>query len=341
MKPRYYFFIAAALVLMLGIYWVFSTIPQQPKEGGPLPTPTLNLGQRLTGERLDGQLLFTRAGNLWAWRGGDATRLAIEPGNSTVANNQVKLLQPAWSPDDGSIAYIRQDESFSDLWVVNADGSQNRALTSNKGKGQPRTDNYDSTSLWAYSPTWSPDGSQIAYLADVQTDDLALWVTAVRNPQPHRLSALGVGQGGIQHPDWSPDGSQIAVAAYEGGKPQIFVVRVNNAASTKLTEAAEGAYDPAWSPDGKSIAYVVRRGNSSDLWLMRADGSGQVQLVSGMATRTPVWSPDGSKVAFLALKGSGFEIFTVGINASGAAGEPKQISRDARIDSTSGLSWGR
>src|SRR4051794_7911220 len=129
MKPRYYFFIAATLVLVLGIYVVFSTIPSQPKSSGPLPTPTANLGQRLNGERLDGQLLFSRQGNLWAWHGDNATRLAIEPGKPVIPTSPVKLTQPVWAPGSGAIAYIRQDESFSDLWVVNADGTNARSLT--------------------------------------------------------------------------------------------------------------------------------------------------------------------------------------------------------------------
>ncbi len=347
MRPRYYFFIAAGLVLVLGIYFVFSTLPQQAKDrgsnGGPLPTTTVDLGQRLTGERLDGQLLFTRQGNLWAWHGDNATRLAIEPGKSVIANLSGKLTQPSWSPGSGAIAYIRQDEAFSDLWVVNADGKNARSLTTNRGQGQPRSENFNRSSLWAFAPAWSPDGTQLAYLSDVQTDDLALWITPVKTPQPKRLSALAVGQGGLQRPSWAADGSQIAVAGYEGGKPQIYTIRVNNGRETRLTEASEGAYDPAWSPDGKYIAYLARRGNNSDLWLMRADGSGQVQLVSGVTARTPAWSPDGTKLAFLGLRGGGFELFTVNIaaNGAGAAGEPKQISREAGIDATGGLSWNK
>jgi TolB protein len=344
MKPRYYFFIAVGLVLVLGIYFVLSTAPKSPDKTGTVQaTPTVNLSQRLTGERLEGQLLFTRQGNLWAWHGDNATRLAIEPGRSVIANVKVTLTQPAWSPGSGAIAYIRQDESFSDLWVVNADGTNARSLTANKGKGQPRTGDYNETSLWAFAPSWSPDGTQLAYLSDVQTDDLALWVTPVKTPAPRRLSTLAVGQGGMQRPAWSPDGAQIAVAAYEGGKPQIFTIKVNGGAQTRLTEAGEGAYDPAWSPDGQYLAYVVRRGNTGDLWMMKADGSGQVQLASGFGPRNPVWSPDGSKVGFLGLRNGGFEIFTVNINpnGSGAAGEPKQISRDARIDAAGGLSWSR
>ncbi|MEI6046565.1 MAG: hypothetical protein WCS37_19615 [Chloroflexota bacterium] len=272
MKPRYYFLITVGLVLVLGIYFVFSTLPQPTKVAEPLPTATISLSQRLTGERLEGQLLFTRQGNLWVWHGNDATLLGIKPSSSTIANFTVKLFQPVWAPGSGTIAFIRQDESFSDLWVSNPDGTQPRALTANKGKGQPRTDNYNLNALWAFNPAWSPDGSQIAYLTDIQTDDLVLWVTNVKNPQPRKLSAIGVGQGGIQHPTWSADGSQIAVAAYDNGKSQIYTIRVNNGRETRLTEVSEGAYDPTWSPDGKYIAYVVRRGNNSDLWLMRSDG---------------------------------------------------------------------
>jgi len=346
MKPRYYFFILIGLVLVFGIYFIFSTLPSSTTNqgaGSASVPPTADLSQRLKGEKLDGQLLFTRQGNLWAWKSDGATRLAIGAGNSTVADTTVKLLQPSWQPGSGAIAYIRQDETFSDLWVVNANGSNARSLTTHKGKGQPRSPGYIETSLWAFAPSWSPDGSQIAYLSDVQTDDLALWITPVKTPQPRRLSSLAVGQGGIQSPAWSPDGAQIAVAGYDAGKPQINLINISTGRNTRLTDTNEGAYDPAWSPDGKTVAYSVRKGNGSELWLMRADGSNQTQIVSGLVARSPTWSPDGKTVAFLGLRGTGFELFTVGITpgGNGATGEPKQISREARIEAAGGLSWGR
>ncbi len=341
MRPRRLFFFFAGFILLLGILIVFSTIPPQPTGTQTLATPTVNNAERLSGETIEGTLVFSREGLLWNWQGNKAVSIPIEPGNSIIAGQKAQLTQPVISPDRKFLAYIRQDETYSDLWLASPDGKNPRNLTNNKGDGIPRTGDFNNSSLWAFSPVFSPDSSQLAFLSDNGTDNLLLWVSPLKNFRAKRVSSFGMGQGGIQHPSWAPDGIQIAVNGFDAGKPQIYSLKINTGEGTRLTEAPEGAYDPAFSPDGKYIAYVIRRGNSTDLGLMRADGTAQLVLESGIPARNPRWSPDGNQIAFLGLKGAGFEIFSLNLNPTrnGPGGEPKQISREARIDPNGGLAW--
>ncbi len=343
MKKHYY---AIGIIVGLGILaaiLIVVTIPNNKAApgGGTLPTDTVDRSETLSGGNIGGQLVFSRQGYLWAWRGDKATRLPLEPGKSVVANNTVRLVQPALSPDGSKLAFIRQDETFADLWVAGADGSAARPLSSNRGSGTPRSPNFVGRSLWAFTPSWSPDGTQIAYLTDRGTDNLTLWATSANNFNPRQISTLAVGQGGIQRPAWSLQATDLAVAAYENGKFQIFLIKATGGTPNRLTDLPDGAYDPSWSPDGKLIAFAAQRGNSSELWVMRSDGSGQAQL-SGQAGRSPAWSPDGKKLAFLGLKDGAFELFTLDIGPNGvAAGGPKQFSTGAKLDGVDGLSWSR
>lgn len=323
---------------LIGVLVILLTIPSKAGPGGITPTP--DSGETLHGNSIDGQIVFSRLGYLWSWRGDSAKRLPLEPGASSVANNKVQLIQPAVSVDGGKLAYIRQDETFSDLWVANSDGTNPRNLTNYKGTGTPRSPDFVGSSLWAFSPTWSPDGTEIAFLSDVGTDDLALWTTNSRQYSRRLISKFAVGNGGLQRPSYDPKGGAVVVGAFQNGKSQVYGL-VGNGSGNQLTNVPDGAYDPTLSPDGNLIAYVARKGNTSELWLMHADGSGQT-LLSNQPSRYPAWSPDGKQLAYLSMKEGSFELFVMKLKADGTPdGAAQQLSSGAKLDGFSGISWGR
>ena len=338
MKTRLIAFAVIFIVALIGIFFILSTAPTKDNPTSS-NSPNINVGEKLTGESLEGQLLFSRGGFLWAWRGDTGMRMAVEPGDSIIAGKRPLLLQAALSPNGSTIAYIRQDESYSDLWLVNADGKNSRRLTNNRGPGVPRSQGFSTDSLWAFNPVWSPDGNMIAYLTDRGTDDVTLWLWSLKNSNAARVTMLGAGQGGVGKPSWSPDGTRLAIAAYENGKSQIFRVNVQNGQNLQITETENGAYDPAWSPNTQYIAYVVRKSNLSELWVMNADGTKPL-LAASIPARSPAWSPKGDKIAFLGLKDGVFELYTVDFTG-GVASNLKQITKSASLDSNGGLSWSK
>ncbi len=341
MKKHYYIIGAIVGFGVLAAILILATVPTRSKTTGPVPTVSSDRNEALRGGSVEGQLVFSRQGLLWAWRGDTAKPLPLDPGKSIVANNTVRLVQPALSRDGAQLAYIRQDESYAELWVAQGNGTGPRLLGSTRGNGTPRSPNFISGSLWSFSPAWSPDGTEIAFLSDIGTDDLALWVTKAARSSNRQISNFSVGQGGLQRPNYSPTGDALVVAGYENGKSQIFTLKASGGSPQRLSDQPDGAYDPAWSPDGKLIAFIARRGNVGELWLMHADGSNPTRLI-GQNSRTPVWSPDGRKLAFLSLKEGAFEIFTLDISSDGGSGSNlKGLSTNARLDGSSGLSWSK
>jgi Tol biopolymer transport system component len=266
-------------------------------------------------------------------------------GLARLTNNTWKDDKPSWSPDGTQIAFesrrncagAANDPSsnadgncFSNIFVMDSAGGNVRQLT------------FDSDS--ATHPTWSPDGTKIAFesLADGKR---SIWVMQADGLGVRRLTDAA-GAASDSSPAWSPDGSRIAFASDRDGNPEIYVVGVDGTGAKRLTNnpAADGF--PAWSPDGARLAFLSDRDGQPGVWAMAADGSAAARLVSGPASAVarPAWSPDGRSVAFASdREGGNLDIFvadtTAGaggpvtrvISSPGQDGEPAWSADGARL----------
>jgi Tol biopolymer transport system component len=147
-------------------------------------------------------------------------------------------------------------------------------------------------------PTWSPDGSRLAYAALAGGDNWDVWVSQVSGGPPVNLTADHAGAD--MHPSWSPEGSSIAFASSRDGGG-CFVMPALGGPARKVTSYAGSAerVHPVWSADGALLACVasnqtLRRtdltsGEFNDLSLPPISGS-----VFDLA-----WSKDGRHFAFV------------------------------------------
>src|SRR5213080_4669014 len=126
---------------------------------------------------------------------------------SAMDEFQIQLpTDPQISPDGKRIVYVRRfadpmtDKRYSNLWIINTDGTDHRPLTTGN-----RSD---------ASPRWSPDGMRLAYLSDADGKQ-QLYVRWMDTGQTARITNLD------QAPDaiaWSPDGRMISFSALAPGK---------------------------------------------------------------------------------------------------------------------------
>ncbi|MFN2513498.1 MAG: hypothetical protein ABR568_19020 [Pyrinomonadaceae bacterium] len=244
------------------------------------------------------------------------------------------LAQSAAPRGNGKIAFAssRYDgHDRSGITVMNSDGSGRAQLTATQILcPQPNRPGGCGPDQLDYSPAWSPDGKQIAFIRSVPAPnfryDYDVFVMNADGSNQRRLTLLGML--GYDRPAWSPDGTKIAftgppVTGYTSG---IHVINVDGTGQTPLGQGA----CPAWAPDGSKLAICGGGG----LQLMNPDGSGRTQITAPQSPAAdlvdydsaPAWSPDGTRILFNRSVGCDFDdacqsitIWTVNADGSNPA----------------------
>jgi dipeptidyl aminopeptidase/acylaminoacyl peptidase len=151
----------------------------------------------------------------------------------------------SWSPDGRTLAYdcAASSPKTSRIHLIASDGTNERVLAT--------------TGAGATSPTWAPDGTQIAFSRRGR-----IYIVHLAGGAPHLVARDG------SRPDWSPDGRLIAYRSPSGVRLVTPAGRHVRTASGRLTIGPAGA--PAWSPDGRRLAISVDGG--SGLYVVDATG---------------------------------------------------------------------
>ena len=215
--------------------------------------------------------------------GSEQGRLTDDDGDPSTAAGVQFQTDPAWSPDGKRIAFASAREGSFDIYVVNADGTDTRRLTSSSTNDQ--------------SPTWSPDGSRIAFSRS--SDGGHVWVMNADGTDARRLTDELAEEG---EPSWSPDGRWIAYTHRATGSDfrEIWVARPDGSARRGVTTLGAKCYAPAWAPASKRLAFSADRdGLRYDIYTIGVDGKGLRRPVRSRADAfEPAWSPDGTEIAF-------------------------------------------
>lgn len=156
------------------------------------------------------------------------------------------------------------------------------------------------------SPTWSPDGRQLAYMtyADYQAQ------IVVQGADGGSRRVVLQSDSTSSAPAWSPDGSQLAVSLSNGeGNMDVYVVDIGSGASRRLTDHAGIDTEPAFSPDGGSIYFTSDRAGSPQIYRMgRGGGGAERVVVGGNYSSNAELSPDGKYLALTRQSGGGYQI---------------------------------
>ena len=170
-----------------------------------------------------------------------------------------------WHPFDPTkilVSFINSYPGYQDwtLYIVNPEGAAFQPVLN------PVYDPFNPVIERHYSPAWSPDGQQIAYVRQVNRDTAVFIVRAdgsnapgvqITSPELVNLPAIpGIEATlfeAIKSVTWSPDGKQFAFCVYskEGAQPpmgfDLYTVNIDGSGLTRLTNEGMSAY-PVWVP---------------------------------------------------------------------------------------------
>jgi Tol biopolymer transport system component len=261
-------------------------------------------------------------------------RINPDATNETVlTNNAFRDGSPAVSPDGTKIAFESQrvpgEPGNTEIYVADNDGDLEgpdvKRLTINNGTLP--TGVVNAVAATDFSPSWSPDGTQIVFHSGRVT------TFNDGNPSPaadfeiYRMSAetgelvapatrLTFKRGQDAIPSWSPDGSKIAFQGFPESNPsaslpvnlEVFTMNPDGSGLTNVSLNPGTPNDPAtpvnenangldrdiiWSPDGQQIAFSSTRastvaGNQNfDVWRANRDGSNPVRLTTNADSPEP------------------------------------------------------
>jgi dipeptidyl aminopeptidase/acylaminoacyl peptidase len=217
---------------------------------------------------------------------------------------------PSWAPDSKTIAFVSNRGGSSQIWTIALDGGEAAPLTALPVD----VDNIQ----------WSPDGSRIAFSAEVYPDCAELSCTAKRDEerQANPVKAMTFTSLMIRHWDtW-----------FEGKRNHLFTVGLKpgpvpatSGAPVDLLQGLDddaptrpfgGTEEYAWSPDAKEIAFTATMAahpawsTDIDIYTEPAAGGAKAACITEpneAMDSQPVYSPDGATIAYLAMNRPGYE----------------------------------
>ena len=214
------------------------------------------------------------------------------PINLTQSPERADLFS-SWSPDGKQIVFGSIKGFVSDVWVMDANGANQRNLT-----------NHDALDR---RPDWSPDGMRIAFESNREGGwEFDFW----GNMDVYVMNADGTNSINLTnhpaldgYPDWSPDGMRIAFHSNRDGDDnwEIYVMNADGTNPINLTNHPAEDWRPSWSPDGKRIAFesnrdgdwVRDRHDNWEVYVMNADGTNPINLTNNnhVSDGRPAWEP--------------------------------------------------
>ncbi len=192
------------------------------------------------------------------------------------------------SPDGGTIAFIKDTESLSDVYLLPLKGGWPSRISTNR----------DMVAFWDDEiPQWSPDSKWVAF-----TIDGHVHLVPAEGGLPKKITDFSTG---AFSPKWTPDSNHLIVGVTRHEADQLVLTDRDGSWPRALTDSPNGDHWDAWpSPDGKSVTYLFRRFddlNRLDICLIDLESGGTRTLYGKPKVRThsPRWSPDGQWISFI------------------------------------------
>jgi Tol biopolymer transport system component len=215
---------------------------------------------------------------------------ASSGGARQVTRGEGSDIGPAWSPDGGSLAFLRVDDDATRTMVIPSAGGEARQIAEFAVAGDERQP--------LPSVAWTHDGKSLVVAGAREGQPSALAVVAASGGAAKQITSPAKDTPGDFSPAVSPDGATIAFVRStdsenrEGG--DVWLCDLAGGAVRRLTFDDHMVHGLAWTPDGRELVYSSNRGMGWRLWRLPAyGGTPRDLLVAGNQAQFPAISRDG------------------------------------------------
>ena len=262
-------------------------------------------------------------------RGGNSEIYIMNPDGSEQTNltqHRASDFHPVWAPTGNQILFVSDRAGTKDLYLMNADGTNVRKVFRR--------------SVGREHPTWSPDGKQIAYhrfnklsiyiaSSDGEDDEkLADGLYPAWSPNDSEITFIAdenfvvAGDGRLQ-----------------AENPRIQMIHLQTNVEETLLPEKSLMFSPDWAPDSTQIAFSwinldaipvedllagKNAGDTMGIYVVNRDGSGLKEIVAAEdgPTFNPTWSPRGDELIYDKRVREATQLFKI----AAGGGIPKQLT---------------
>ena len=218
------------------------------------------------------------------------------------------------------ITYVNKENGRYSLQVADADGFNAQTVVSSK---EP-----------LISPSWSPDGTKLAYVS-FEKKKPVIFVQSLVSGQRIVLANF---KGNNSAPTWSPDGTKLAIVLTYSANSQIYVINADGTGLQQISFSNGIDTEPEWSPDGASLFFTSNRGGGPQIYRMPASGGDAKRVTfEGAYNVSPHLSTDGKLMTFIKQTPAGFKVAVQDL----ATGQVQTLSDTSQDESPSFAPNGR
>lgn len=162
------------------------------------------------------------------------------------------------------------------------------------------------------SPSWSPDGSQLAYVS-FEKRKSEIYIQNLYTQQRQKVASFSGINGA---PVWSPNGRELALTLSKDGNPDIYVLDVASKSLRQVTRHWGIDTEPSWTPDGKELVFTSSRAGKPQIYRISSKGGAAKRLTfDGKYNASAEVSSDGRTLVYVQGEGNDFRIATMDLQS--------------------------